>query len=170
MKILISLLALIIVNPLRAADLERSVIGPLKTEKHIFEFADLDKNAKVSTFVSEGMLYLRYDFNIDGNIIHADTPEDDLTIFRISTTSKNYKTSKNAHVGMTLNELRTIYPDYELIWQLEGNPEAKYSFVLPNDEGVFEFSVLPIEDKCGDKINQCQKHMGNLRSISFFTW
>jgi len=153
-------------------ELSKGKICSLTVGDKIQDLLKVYKNTTVEKFMQEGETYSRYVFKInDCGTVKAILDSEDGTgsVWRLSTKSKKLMTKDGVKTGMTLNDLRSLYPEAELVFQWDGESLA-YSFVLPDDEGVFEFDPSEIMDKCGDEHPNCEKNMKHLKSVRFFTY
>ena len=151
-------------------ELSKGKIGPMKVGTHIFSLAHMDTQATVKRRQFEEEYLLEYTFTLHATgTVKALLSDDYLTVYRLTTISKSLKTAGGAHVGMTLNELKKVYPNGALAPSWESN-ESLYSFILPDQEGVFVFNAKPILKQCKDKHPDCGSFMGDLRSTEFFTY
>ena len=153
-----------------ASELKKGYIGPLSVGVSVFEYAKYDVHPSVIRKRFEEDFFLEYIFNIKGvGKVQVLLGEDDLIVYKLATTSEKLKTSEGAYVGLPFNKLKSIYPSGKLEVAWESN-DSFYSFILPDNEGVFVFDAKPILEKCGNKYPDCEKEIGDLPSISFFTY
>lgn len=150
--------------------LSKGTVGPMVVGQHVFKFASIDMNATVKRKLSEEEFYLEYTFKLrEGVSIKALLSDDDVTIEKLSTNSDSFSTSRNAKVGMTLSELKFLYPNgsFDRHWDSMG---SYFSFILPEYEGVFEIDASNVVGDCGHDMNKCETLMKDLKSVRFFTF
>ncbi|MCF6193723.1 MAG: hypothetical protein L3J46_05250 [Kangiellaceae bacterium] len=164
------LLQFVVTMHVSADDLSKGKIGPLKTGLHIFKLAKYDTNALVKRKQFEEDFFLEYSFRLEKlGIVYALLGEDDLTVYKLSTKSENLTTAEGAHVGMSLNHLKKIYPQGKLVTAWD-SIENLYGFILPEQKGVFVFNVDSIMNQCAKEYPKCENYMGEIKSIEYFTF
>ncbi|MCP5381721.1 MAG: hypothetical protein H6912_05070 [Kordiimonadaceae bacterium] len=91
-------------------------------------------------------------------------------IFRLESDFKKYTTSRGARVGMTLKEIKALYPDGQLSARFFTDATSLYSFYLPEDQGQFDFDGTGIQEKCGKPFAECGRFLDELKSVRFVTY
>lgn len=158
------------ISPFAPVQFEKGYICGLEVGHNIRELIYDGADVKVERYMVEGIFYLRYHFNIEHcGIVSVELDNDDVA-FRLSTTLTEYTTKDGANVGMTLRQLKEIYPEAELMVQI-GDHEIlqTYSFSI-DGLGVFTIDASSIMNKCGDEYPNCEEYMHDLKSVNFFTY
>jgi hypothetical protein len=101
------------------------------------------------------------------------TPKGDVEIYllqgivaRLSTSSTQFHTKRGVFVGVTINELKALYPEGRLI---SGFGDGGYlNFILQSEGGVFEFSAEGLSENCLTFGEDCPADFGVRRSVRFF--
>ncbi len=156
--------------PASAQNLAKGKIGPLEAGVHVFELAHFDTNAKVAQVMQEGEYFLEYTFTLKNlGEVKALLSEDNATVYRLTTHSEKFSTTAGAYVGMTLKELRSIYPAgvLDVAWE---SIESSFVFILPESEGVFVFNGSSIKSQCWSNLPKCEEYLSDLKSEEFFTF
>ena len=153
-----------------ANELSKGMIGPLRTGVHIFDLAKYDTTASVKRKQFEEDFYLEYSFNLkDIGIINVLLKDDDRTVYKLSTKSSSITTAEGARVGMTLDELKVIYPNGRLTISWD-SIDALHGFVLPEHNGVFVFNGSKMVESCEKNVSDCETFLGSISSIEYFTY
>lgn len=154
-----------------SAELSKGKICSLTVGSKIQDLKHLDRSATAEKVMLEGEYYLKYAFKLEGcGVVKALLEGDNATVYRLETTSTDLFTKEGAHVGMSLDKLRSIYPGGKLAFQWDGPGDALYSFIHPQLDGVFVFDASGIINECGSKHPNCEEYMSELRAVSFFTF
>lgn len=154
--------------PFAPVQLEKGYICGLEIGLNFRKLLQADIEAKVESFMAEGDYYLRYHLDIfECGTVSVEVDDND-NIIRLSTTLTDYSTKEGAKVGMSLRELKKIYPDAYLVFQID-TIGFFYSFVI-DELGAFTIDASSISEQCGEDHPDCEKYMLDLKSHDFFTF
>lgn len=93
-----------------------------------------------------------------------------MEIVRVETDYQKYSTTRGASVGMTLGELKVLYPEVEHHYPNENYQNYSFGFFLPEDEGFFSFEAEHLKEKCEQDYDACKSDFDDLRAVSFVTY
>ncbi|MBL4602306.1 MAG: hypothetical protein JKY84_06160 [Emcibacteraceae bacterium] len=158
-------------NTLSPIQLEKGDICGIVAGINIREILYEGSKVTVERIMGEGDFYLKYNFDVENCAIVSAITDDNGDVFRVSIGPSKYVTAGGAHVGMTLRELKIIYPKAILAFQFDGmgSSGGQYSFSI-DKLGVFTIDASSIMKKCGDKFPYCEDYMMGLKTVNFFTY
>jgi hypothetical protein len=145
------------------AQLTPTQIGPVRLGMSEVEIRALGFEHTREIAEGEGGEFVRIIVNLgDERSVVADLYDDRTGSLEI--TSPVLTTERGAHVGMTLEELRQLYPNGEVnIGSIEGN----YFNLRIADGAFFQFHPALLPDSCFRYRGACPDQSGQ-RSISYF--
>ncbi|WKL57295.1 hypothetical protein Q1W73_16770 [Asticcacaulis sp. ZE23SCel15] len=145
--------------------LSPSAIGSIKLGSSIKSLTPRFK-LKTEQYASDGDDYLRHEIDVcPGVIVIAATALDRHIIDRIETTSNYFVTAKGAKVGMTVAELRKLYPRGETYTGAEEGWYASFS----TKEGVyFELQIDAIPRDCFETTRNCEGVVSSVKVIKAY--
>ncbi|OYW78463.1 MAG: hypothetical protein B7Z26_09730 [Asticcacaulis sp. 32-58-5] len=118
---------------------------------------------KTEQYASDGDDYLRYEIDVcPGVIVIAETALDSHVIDRIETTSNYFVTAKGAKVGMTVAELRKLYPRGKTYI---GAEEGWYASFSTNEGVYFELHTASIPRDCFESNRNCERVINDVKAI-----
>ncbi len=94
--------------------------------------------------------------------IDADADERDRTLVSLSTASSGFTTRKGAHVGMTVRELKALYPNGNLTY---GKGEGLYATFVIASGLYFSLDQDGIPDKCYENDAKCDALFLDRRAV-----
>ncbi|WAC48336.1 hypothetical protein OVA03_16855 [Asticcacaulis sp. SL142] len=142
--------------------LSLSAIGSIELGSSIKSLTPRFK-LKTEQYASDGDDYLRHEIDVCPDVIViAATALDSPAIDRIETISNYFVTAKGAKVGMTVAELRRLYPRGETYTGAEEGWHASFS---TNDGVYFELHKASIPRDCFETNRNCETVINGVKAI-----
>lgn len=150
--------------------LEKGYICGMEVGHNIRELLYDGADVTVKRTMVEGNYYLTFYINIEQcGKVEIQVDDNDI-VDGLSTSLTGYTTKEGARVGMTLKEVKALYPDGQLSARFFTDATSLYSFYLPEDQGQFDFDGTGIQEKCGKSLADCGPFLDELKSVRFFTY
>ncbi|MEQ1489553.1 MAG: hypothetical protein ABL932_03290 [Terricaulis sp.] len=100
----------------------------------------------------------------DDQVVEADLYDE--RVADITTTSRAFVTDRGAHVGMTLAELRALYPEGRVNIGREEGGYFNYA-IGPSPAGSFQLDERGVPETCFDYRGECPD-LGAQQSVSYY--
>lgn len=149
------------------ADLSMSArhIGPVQVGVSTDAIEALNLPFETEVSYGEGDEYLNYILTISTDAsVTATTYEG--AVVEVSTLSPAFENAQGAHVGMSLDELRALYPNG--VFYIGAEAGEFMSFSLLPDGGVFSFDIAGIDAACFQPRRRCPTPLGPRRATRYF--
>jgi hypothetical protein len=126
---------------------------------------------EVEKHSGEGNAYFIFNINVlNCGVVRAYVGDQWMRIFSLETSFPKYSTVRGAKVGMTLGEIRKLYPNVSIRY-----PETDFKFFsvslyLPEEEGDFTFNAESLREECKKNYEECKKDFDDLNADIFETY
>jgi len=151
--------------------MSKGQICDVNVGRNIGELLNDGETLKVEKFSGEGEAYFVFHVPIlNCGIVKVYAGDQWLKIFQLETDNKSYVTTRGARVGMTLEQLRGLYPEVDITYPKTDFKYFSLGFFLPDDEGYFEFNAEILREKCKIDYDSCKNDFQKLTAKKFVTY
>ncbi|MCC3859864.1 hypothetical protein [Pseudemcibacter aquimaris] len=151
--------------------LSKGQVCDVKVGREINELLHDGERVTVEKYSGEDEAVLVFHVPISNcGIVKVYASGERLKIFQVETDNNKFSTSLGGRVGMTLEELKSLYPKVKLNYPQINSKNFSFGFYLPNEEGHFDFDANHIRVKCEQDYDTCKREFDNLRAVSFVTY
>jgi hypothetical protein len=139
-------------------------IGPVWVGMPVEELRSLGSPVTWRDVTHEGEPYREAIVSVDHGEIVASFATD--RVFEVSTTSPAFRFDRGAHVGSSIDDLKAVFPEGELIggW----SEELFLHFVVGDGGGVFRFDASGLSEECLVFSRDCPPNLGLRPATSYF--
>lgn len=148
-----------------AMSLTSDHVGPVGLGMTEAEIRALGFSVERQELEGEGGEYTRLVVRLaDDQVVEADLYDE--VVADMTTTSQAFVTDRGARVGMTLSELRALYPEGRVNIGREEGSYFNYA-IGPSPAGSFQLGERGVPETCFDYRGECPD-LGAQRSVSYY--